>query len=191
MKNLKHFIVTIFCACSLSALSQEKQEIKKPSEGKSLVYIIRPSNFAFLVGFKVFNNDKYLAKIGAKNYLVYECNPGEQLFWAEAENKDFVNVSLEANKTYVLLLVPKMGAFKAAVDLKPCSPLDKDQRLALYSAVKDSKEYIFTEESVKLIDEYKTIRSGLKKYEKLKNSNPDKISILNPNMNFVNADKPE
>jgi hypothetical protein len=191
MKSIKIILVLFISFLCFTVNAQEKQEIKKPSEGKALVYIIRPSNFAFLVGFKVFNNDKYLAKLGAEKYLVYECEPGEQLFWAEAENYDFVKANLEANKTYVLLLVPKMGAFKAAVGLKACSPVDKDQRIAFYNAVKNSKEYVFTEESVKDIDEKKSIQSGLKKYVKVRGSDPDRIMALTADMNFLNADKPE
>jgi hypothetical protein len=196
MKIIKKTVITIFFLSFTLVNAQDKkdknkQEIKKPSEGKALVYFIRPNSTAFLVEFKVFHGDKFLGKIASKSYLTYECEPGEQLFWASSENRDYIIADLDANKTYVIEIEPEMGAFVAGVSVKPCFPNNQIHQKSFYKAIAKSEGRAFTEEAVKLEDESKSIAAGLEKYKKLKESGSDKIARLNSTMNFLNADKPE
>ena len=46
------------------------QELRKPSEGKCLVYFVRSSSMGFLINFKYFDGDKYLGKFNHGKYLV-------------------------------------------------------------------------------------------------------------------------
>ncbi|MEL7006912.1 MAG: hypothetical protein AAFN93_29970 [Bacteroidota bacterium] len=69
----------LFILLNFTAFSQE---VKKPAEGKSLVYFVRPSAAGALINFKYFDGEKYLGKINGANYFIYECDPGEHIFWA-------------------------------------------------------------------------------------------------------------
>lgn len=191
MKILKNVMIAVLAFYSLTAFSQEKQEIKKPSEGKSLIYFIRPTAVAFAIDFKVFHKDKFLGAISSNRYMTYECEPGEQLFWAASENRDYVIANLEPNKTYVILVAPQMGAFVAGVNLIPCDPNDRTHKKAFYKAIHKSKEIIYDANVSAKGNQSESVKTGLEKFEKLKESNSDKIAKLNPNMNFLNADKPE
>lgn len=52
----------------------------------------------------------------------YECAPGEHLFWAYSENKDFITAELEAGKIYFVEAVPSSGWGQAVVYLVPIDP---------------------------------------------------------------------
>lgn len=112
-----------FCLLSFTAVFA--QVIKTPSEGKALVYFVRPSGLGMLINFKYFDGEKYLGKFSSGKYLAYECEPGNHLFWAKSENMDFVEAELEAGKVYIIQAEPMMGAIKAAVKLLPLNKSDK------------------------------------------------------------------
>ncbi len=67
----KKIIMLFFSIFVMNVFYQKKQEIKKPSDGKSLVYFIRPTAVAFLVDFKIFHRDKFISNISSKNYITY------------------------------------------------------------------------------------------------------------------------
>ena len=114
------------------------QEIKKPSEGKALVYFTRTGFMGGAINFKYFDGEKYLGKFNTGKYLAYECDPGKHLFWAKSENFDFLEADLEAGKIYIVQSIVKMGAMKAGVDLVPL--------------IKSEEDYIKTKEKlVKLV----------------------------------------
>lgn len=187
MKRINFFIVLLISLLSLTVSAQNENNVpllKKPSEGKVLIYFVRPGALAFLIDFKVFHQDKYLGKISSNNYLTYECEPGEQLFWAASENRDFVLANLEANKTYVVAISAQMGAFSAQVNVKPLSPKNEKDIKSLNFILGKNKGRDFTEESVQFEDQYESAQAGLKKYEKLKESGSDKILKLTADMNF-------
>jgi hypothetical protein len=111
------FIVLGFCAhLELSA----GKELQPPSEGKAVVYLGRMTGF---VGagrpFHFFADEQYLARIKGKNYLRYECEPGEHLFWVAAERRSFVKAELEAGRSYALFARLQAGAWTARAELQP------------------------------------------------------------------------
>lgn len=140
------------------------QQIENPTEGKSLVYFARTSELGGLINFKYFDGDIYLGKFSGRNYMVYECDPGEHVFWSASENRSFVQADLEEGGTYIIIVRPKMGAVKSAVKLIPISPGDTnwvgkfDKLISDLPAVEpdlsDSNEYDFF------------IKNGLEKYYK-------------------------
>lgn len=113
---MKRIFFLIILFISFSAFSQG---LKKPAEGKALVYFVRSEQLGFLINFKYFDGEKYLGKFNYGKYLAYECEPGKHLFWSKAENMDFLEADLEAGKIYIVDSVPQMGAFKAGVELIP------------------------------------------------------------------------
>ena len=168
MKKSILFIATIVIAQSLVFA----QEFEKPSEGKSLVYFVRSSGTGALINFKYFDGEKYLGKLQGVNYFKYECDPGEHIFWAAAENRDFIKGELLPNSTYIIEVKPTMGAMKARVKLLPVAPdnakvigkvkkiMSKKSEAALSGQDDDvdfliengMKKYSTVESTVKIID---------------------------------------
>lgn len=54
--------------------------------------------------------------------MAYQAEPGVHRFMVIAENADFVDATLEAGKTYYILVSPRMGAWKARFSLLPIHP---------------------------------------------------------------------
>lgn len=120
---MKKIMITLAFLCS-ALLMSHAQGITPPAEGKAVVYFARIAAVGALINFSFFDKDKFLGKFNGNNYLRYECEPGEHLFWATSENRDFITAELEAGKIYFLESVPRMGAMKAAVQLVPVDPKD-------------------------------------------------------------------
>jgi hypothetical protein len=184
------FILFSFSFCiSQNTYNEGKNGLQFPKEGKSLVYVIK-SGAGFLLNFRVFKDDKFIGALASGNYFIIECDPGKHLFWATSENRDFVEANLEANKVYILNLEGQMGAFIASVSLKPLKPTEKRDRRFLYRALKNTKAIIYNPNDV-VEDKSENIKEGLEKYKELKDRNSSKIRVLNPEDNFINAEKPE
>ena len=172
---MKKYIIIFSLFFSLISFSQE---LRQPAEGKVMVYFTRTSSLGFLINFKFFDGEKYLGKFNYGKYLAYECEPGKHLFWVKAENFDFVEAELEANKIYIIDAEPQMGAFKSAVKLvpfdnNPASYKDdkkyqKKKKLLVDSIIK-IKEYTLSEEDFneeKKYDLDDVIKKGIDKYNK-------------------------
>jgi hypothetical protein len=121
------------------------QGFKPPEEGKAVVYFVRVSNYGFAVSFEFFNYNKYIGAFKGVSYMRYECNPGEQLFWASSENKEFMTSDLKPGGTYIVVVDVIMGFWKAHVGL---SPLSIDDEALFYRA----KELIMSKAPVEITD---------------------------------------
>mgnify|MGYP006158017279 CR=1 FL=1 len=193
MKNLQNLgILIVFFLGINSSFSQNSntQPVVKPSEGKSMVYITR-SGGAMLMNFRVYDKDLFIGSLEYGSYFLYECEPGQHLFWAASENRDFVTANLEANKVYVIDLEARMGAFIAAVAVVPQNPNEKRDRKKFYRTVKKELSISKFQANLTSEDKESNIKEALEKFEDLKKKNSSKIMILNPEMNFENADKPQ
>ncbi len=193
MKNLQSLgILIVFFLGINSSFSQNSntQPVVKPSEGKSMVYITR-SGGAMLMNFRVYDKDLFIGSLEYGSYFLYECEPGQHLFWAASENRDFVTANLEANKVYVIDLEARMGAFIAAVAVVPQNPNEKRDRKKFYRTVKKELSISKFQANLTSEDKESNIKEALEKFEDLKKKNSSKIMILNPEMNFENADKPQ
>jgi hypothetical protein len=187
---LKKLFVTLFL-CLSSLINAQNQELEKPKEGKALVYFVRSNSAGFALNFRIYDKDKFLYALPYGEYLVYECDPGQHMFWAASENRDFVDAELEANRVYVVDIQGQMGMLVAGVSLVPFNPTERSNRKDLFKIVKKEKMTIYN--SSLSIAEHKTenIIQGLEKYNKLKESKSSKIEILTKDMFFENANKPE
>lgn len=163
------------------------QSIEKPSEGKALVYIAK-TGAGPLVNFRIYDGDKFLGALSGFQYMVYECDPGEHLFWAASENRDYVEANLEANSVYVLNAEGQLGAFIAGVNFKPLNPNDFKDRKLFYQVIKHLTK---SENKDASADKSENIRKGLEKYKELKEKGSSKIEILDSTWKFENADKPK
>lgn len=189
MKIFKKIILFVVLILGMNNVFSQKvlnQAIDKPTEGKSLVYFLR-SGAGPLLNFRIYDKEVFLGAINGGKYLVYECEPGQHVFWATSENRDFVEANLEANSVYVLNVEGQMGAFIASVNLKPLKPTEFRDKKLLYQVVKNNDKVLYAKSND---DKSESIKKGLEKYDELKAKNSDKIGILTADMKFENADKP-
>lgn len=114
----KLFMTTLLLAltgiCTVFA-----QGFTPPEEGKAAVYFVRITKYGKPTSFEFFHQDKYIGAFKGDEYMRYEVDAGEHLFWASSENKEFVTAEVEAGKTYIIIVDVIMGAWKARVGLTP------------------------------------------------------------------------
>ncbi len=94
----------------------------KPPEGKSLIYIVRPSIYGIAMKFDVFCNGKSMGTTKGKQFLFIILEPGEQIIMNKAENKDAITLKTEPNKTYFIKQKIKTGALSARSKLILLNP---------------------------------------------------------------------
>lgn len=104
---------------SLAAITLFGQGIQPPAKGKAVIYFTRVSSMGFAIPFDFFHNKKYIGQFAGKNYMRYECDPGEQLFWASSENKEFMTAELKAGDTYIVVVEVETGIEMAHVGFTP------------------------------------------------------------------------
>ncbi len=189
MKIINKLILLIVLVTGSILMFSQKvttQTIKKPSEGKSLVYIAK-TGAGVLINFRIYDKDKFLGALTGGKYMVYECEPGDHLFWAAAENRDFIEAKLEPNKVYVLVAEGQMGAFVSGVNFKALNPNEFKDKKNFYQIIKSSKQQDSFDTKD---DKSENIKKAIEKYAELKQNNSPKIKMLEVDWNFENADKP-
>jgi len=136
--------------CLLIKVTSMAQGFVSPDEGNAVVYFVRVSNYGGAASFEFFHGEEFIGVFKKKNYMRYEVEAGEHLFWASSENKQFVKANLESGKTYIVLVNIKMGAWKAQVGLEPQNCTDPEQEEELRRAINlvNSKAPITTSQSV-------------------------------------------
>lgn len=137
----KSLIVMILVMIS-GILPTFSQGFVPPSPGKAVVYFVRVTKIGFAISFEFFHQDKYIGAFKDKNYMRYECDPGQQLLWASSENKEFITCDLKAGGSYIVLVDVEMGAWKAHVGFSPITA--DDERFARAKEVIMSKAPIVT-----------------------------------------------
>lgn len=159
------------------------QTLKTPSEGKALVYIMRSNDLGGALNFRVYDKDIFLGALPSRAYFTYQCEPGEHLFWAASENRDFVEANLEANKTYVIDLRSKFGLVIAAVGVEPYSP---DNKRHIKRIKKVLKKHINANvvDSDRTDEKTENIEKAMKAYNKIKDNEKSKIKKLLPTMSI-------
>lgn len=161
-----------------SSLVASSQSFTAPSEGKSVVYFIRVSGLGSLADFFYFDSAKYIGKFNGTKYMRYECEPGRHLFWAKAENRDYVEADLEAGKIYLLEPLPQMGAMKVGVSLLRIDMKDEKMKKKVMKVLaKPEVKYTdqeLAERAAKLTD---TITKGLERYRDEKAKGKDMLKL--------------
>ena len=122
----KRLFFTLLLALIAGISSLLAQGFTPPAEGKAVVYFVRFTIYGKPMAFEFFDNDTYFAELKGKQYLRYECEPGEHLFWASTENKEFMTAELDANQIYVVVVDVITGFWKPHVGLSPISYEDTE-----------------------------------------------------------------
>ncbi|NOX86576.1 MAG: hypothetical protein GXO86_11550 [Chlorobi bacterium] len=124
MKKFSIFVTMLLLAAFANPVFS--QGFQAPSPGKAVVYFVRVSGWGSGVTFEFFLGDKYIGAFKGKNYMRYECDPGENLFWASSENKEFLTADLKAGGIYIVIVDVIEGFWKAHVGLTPVDETKPD-----------------------------------------------------------------
>ena len=165
---MKIKITILFAFLSFLSTTTFAQGFEAPSsEDKAVVYFVRPSVMGGAINFRFFDNDQYIGRFNGGKYMRYECEPGEHLFWARSENRDWVTAELEAGKIYVIEAQGHMGGLKVRVQLEPIASDNEKKMKKINKLVnKKSAVTIKTEDvSKKNADLKEYIKESLEKYE--------------------------
>lgn len=95
----------------------------KPEAGKALVVFMRPSFFGGAISSSLYDAPdgatRFLGVLKYKDKLAVQMEPGEHRLMVVSENADFLDATLEAGKTYYVLVKARPGAWKARFSLIP------------------------------------------------------------------------
>ncbi len=117
-------IITFSSCASIKATVEQDQKAKhlKPEEGKALVYFIRKSNLGMAVKLTIETKGIEVGTTKGKTYVYGMFDPGKYIFTCKAENEADIILEVEANKTYYVEIIPKMGFIKARCQLEKLHP---------------------------------------------------------------------
>lgn len=130
-----------------------------PPAGKSVIYFVSLNRMCGPYNF--FHNDQYIGGMDKKNYIRYECDPGDQLFWSSSFIKDFLPASLKEGAIYIVIIDAAKGIQNPKSRL---TPISADNKLFESAAIliKEKEPYQLSEE----------------KFEKKRNSLKDFIADM-------------
>ncbi|MEM6767282.1 MAG: hypothetical protein AAF655_20255 [Bacteroidota bacterium] len=172
----KYWLVILLFSVSIPTFSQV---VVPPSEGKAVVYFVQPSFVGSLDSYRIFDRDNLIGFIWGKNYLRYECEPGERLLWASCENRFFLEASLEANKIYLVEVDTSPGILAVRLHLRLVTDGDEQIGKIMKLLAKKEEKIHSPEEIAKWQDRWERfINRGLARYEKLKGEGSPTINRL-------------
>lgn len=179
----KLILSTFFLLAGFMTL--QAQGITAPSDGKAVVYFTRVTSYGAAVSFEYFHNDQFIGVFKGKNYMRYEVEPGEHLFWVSSEDKEFVTADLKAGGIYIIIVNIEMGAFKARVGLTPITANDsklfgRAKALIKKKAPKETSDEVIQKTTRKL-EQKNFIPEKLKMYEEVWKKEKD-FSHISPDM---------
>lgn len=136
---------------------------------KSTIYIIRNDLRSLLFTYDFYNNNNYIGGLNGRNYLKVECDNGNQLFWASADNNDFLEVSVNSEETYIIEVKSKIGFLKGGVKLNLVDKNDENYNF-LKNRIIEKEPVQFSPEEIerKYIKRKKFITKSLNKYKSQK-----------------------
>ena len=110
-------------ACGTESVNYNASTDKKqhptpdaPAE-KALIYVMRTTILGYKIHSKLAVDGNWMGVNRGKTYFFFELEPGEHFFCSEAENQDYMALTVEAGKTYYLKQRVEMGVWKARTDL--------------------------------------------------------------------------
>ena len=164
MKNIFLYFL-LFSQVALNA-----QTIEPAPADKAVVYFVRANSVGIIMDFVYFDNDQAIARFNGMKYFRYECEPGEHLFWAKAESRDYVRADLEAGKIYFIDVIPQMGIMSAGVKLVPINSSEYNMR-RIKKLLTKKESVVMDQEKLAALQKRLsgTIEKGLLKLEKNEN----------------------
>lgn len=186
MNNFKTYFFLFILTLGSLIQGNSQTNVTAPEEGKAVIYFLRTSGLGAAMNFRFFDQNKYIGKFSGVNYMRYECEPGEHVFWAKAENIDVLMANLEADKIYLVESNAVMGGFSAGVKFKSVDYSDEKQMKRINKLLDKKESKTFTQEELAAGQEKftKIIQKGLLKVRK-KIDKGRNITIITPEMNII------
>ena len=146
---------------------------------KAVVYFVRTvkGGFGSLANTFVFDTEKTIGMLSYRNFIRYECEPGEHLFWAIRSNistitftyyKSYIKANLDPGKIYLMEVRIQIEG----IDMDPVDPSVDETRLYRIKTVLNNKSSIRANQFMKKkkfgihkIDK-SFAENGMKKYER-------------------------
>ena len=129
MKQLKLVFVSLIALLMVGCVTTSDHMVgsqvteHQPAPGKALVVFMRPSNYGGAIQASVYDastaKEEFIGIVSGNTKVAHQAEPGKHLFMVIGENADFLNATLDAGKTYYVLVSPRMGVWKARFSLLP------------------------------------------------------------------------
>ena len=111
----------------------------QPTSGKATVNFHRTAG-RVETRFPIWDRDSFVGFSTPTTTIVYECDPGEHLFIAQAESPVLVRATLAADKVYDILIEGQMGMRKARATMTPITANHRLRpRLPMYDRIRKVK----------------------------------------------------
>lgn len=144
MKKLLLVLLWLF-----NYLTASSQTFEPAPVDKSVVYFVRTvkGGFGSLANTFVFDSENTLGILSYRNFIRYECEPGDHLFWAIRSNistitftyyKSYVKAKLDPGRIYLMEVRMQMEG----IDMDPVDPSADDMRLDRIKTVLNNKSSI-------------------------------------------------
>lgn len=122
-------LLIVFGATAQAASLMTKSErMLTPNTDQALIIFMRPSTYGYAISSSIFDvtteENKFIGVFKAKAKVCYDVAPGEYTFMVVGESADFMKATVEAGKTYYVLVTPRMGVWKARFSFKPLRQAD-------------------------------------------------------------------
>ena len=191
IRMLRYALLSLLLVSSFAIAKETgkyaENQAPTPEEGKALVIFLRSTFVGSAISASVYDapdgETKFIGIIQNKQRVAYQAEPGQHRFMVIAENADFVDATLEAGKTYYVLVSPRMGVWKARFSLFPIHSDEKAEH-NVHSA--DFKKWMSSTQLVEVTEK------NIAWYEKTKaNIEEKKADYLKKWNAMLPADKAE
>ncbi len=129
------FATLLFQSCiqpTQLASSFQEVDVEEPAT----IIVMRPNPLGTAVRNRVYHNGKLIGFTGVRSYLIWEVEPGLHSVGSSGENYDFVEVGIEAGKTYYFKQAQRPGLWKPRIELVA---LSEDQAMKTINKLKMAK----------------------------------------------------
>ncbi len=124
------FLLLLFCSgckSSLMAVAPDNRGVTATADSAVVVFM-RPSVFGGAIQSSVFDvtstQNEFIGIVSSGTKVAYRCKPGDRTFMVVSEAGDFLQATVDAGKTYYVLVTPRFGFWKARFSLKPLHAAD-------------------------------------------------------------------
>jgi hypothetical protein len=146
IRNLTLVLIVIFVSSSFLRAqdASEKARSLAPKPDKSLVYVLRPSAYAFALRLPVDVDGKAIATLGAHDFGFIFLDPGKHSFKIVngTSKATLFDLETEAGKVYFLEMQIKMGAISGRGVLVPMKEVDAKKWIGKCGLAKNNQEQL-------------------------------------------------
>lgn len=149
---------------------------RPPAAGRSVIYFVSLNRMC--APYEFFHNDQYIGGLDKKNYVRYECDPGDHLFWSSSFIKDFLPATLKAGAVYIVIVDAAKGIPNPKSRLTPISA-DNELFEPAATLIKETEPFQISEEKFEkrrskskdfiadMLNRYETDWKTTKKYQNI------------------------